>query len=286
MKRYEVLQWAFSFLKEHSREEKVAEILLQHITGETSAMFLANLREEIDEEIKAKFTDLVKQHALTGVPVQHLIGTAPFYGRDFYVNKHVLIPRFETEEVVLHTIEQINKFEKTVPFTVADLGTGSGVIAITLALELQNVNVIATDISEQALQMAKKNAEKHHADVTFLLGDFLTPLIEANINPHVIVSNPPYIAYKERHLLSDTVEKYDPEIALFANRDGLAAYETIIEQMKQLPKLEERHVIFEIGYQQGEAVANIMKQAFPQSKVSILQDLNGKDRIVFARIFQ
>jgi release factor glutamine methyltransferase len=286
MKRYEVLQWAFSFLKEHSREEKVAEILLQYVTGESGATFLANLREELDEEMQVKFKALVEKHALLGVPVQHVIGSAPFYGRDFFVNEDVLIPRFETEEVVWHTIEKIKTLASTDSFIVADLGTGSGVIAITIALELPEVIVYATDISEKALRVAKKNAGNLGANITFLHGDFLQPLIKENINPHVIVSNPPYIAYTERQQLSDTVEKYDPEIALFAENNGLAAYETIAEQIKLLPKRSERIVIFEIGHGQGEAVTDIMKRTFLSCDVSVLQDINGKDRIVSVKIFQ
>lgn len=286
MKRYEVLKWAFSFLKKYSREEKVAEILLQHVTGETGAKFFANLRDELDEEQQAQFKGLIEKHALSGVPVQHLISSAPFYGREFFVNEDVLIPRFETEEVVRHTMEKTKTFESVNSAVIADLGTGSGAIAITLALELPKVKVYATDISERALQVAKKNAADLGANVIFYRGDFLQPIIAANINPHVIVSNPPYIAYDEREQLSDTVEKYDPEIALFAENDGLAAYETIAEQIKLLPERAERLVIFEIGHKQGEAVINIMKQLFPHSNVTILQDINGKDRIVSVKIYQ
>lgn len=283
MKRYEVLQWAFSFLREHGREEKAAEMLLKHIVGEDGAHFFANLREDIDDALKAKFIKMVEAHALTGVPVQHLIESAHFFGREFIVNEDVLIPRFETEEVVAHAIEKIKEMKIDQP-VIADLGTGSGIIAITLALELEHARVYATDISEKALRIAKQNAEKLNAEVAFFHGDFLEPIINEGIDPDVIVANPPYIAHSERDALSDTV-KFDPDIALFAEREGLAAYETILAQMKMLPARNRRLVIFEIGHLQGEKVKNLVKQSFPESDVSLLKDINGKDRIISATIF-
>src|SRR5699024_11831000 len=139
------LQWAFSFLKKHQREEKLAEILLQHMTHNNPTTFFANMQTEIDEATLQQYKRYIEDHALKGTPVQHIIGSAPFYGRDLYVTRDVLIPRFETEEVVYHAIEEIkNLFDGTV--SVVDLGTGSGIIAITLALELANAKVYATDI--------------------------------------------------------------------------------------------------------------------------------------------
>src|SRR5699024_5208617 len=282
MKQYKVLQWAFSFLNKYQREEKVAELLWQHVTQQSSTMFYANMQQDIDEATQRRFEELIYEHALHGTPLQHMIGSAPFYGREFVVNKDVLIPRFETEEVVFHVIEQIKQQLHDEKITIADLGTGSGVIAITLALELPHIDVYATDISEHALQVAQKNANEHHVKVQFSHGDFLMPMIKDEINPHVIVSNPPYIAKSERNLLADTVKDYDPELALFADNQGLAAYETIVKQVTKLASREKRLLIFEIGYEQGEAVLRIIKHTFPQSDIRILQDINGKDRIVSA----
>lgn len=282
MKQYKVLQWAFSFLEKYNREEKVAEILLQHITEQSSASFYANMQEAIAEDARARFIEMVKDHAINGTPVQHMIGTAAFYGRDFFVNEKVLIPRFETEEVVFHAIEEIKRTTCQEQITVVDLGTGSGVIAITLALELPQLVVYASDISEYALQNSQKNARKYDANINFFQGDFLQPMIDKGLNPEVIISNPPYIAERERHLLTDTVENFDPDLALFAENEGLAAYEKIVHQVAELPRLEGRLLIFEIGYEQAAAVTAIIERVFPQSEVTVRQDINGKNRIVSA----
>src|SRR5690625_2331764 len=222
MKQFEVLEWAFSFLKKYHREPRVAEILLQHLTKQRNPEFYMTMHERLDETIKNEFIKQVKRHAELGMPIQHIMGVAHFYGREFIVNEDVLIPRFETEELVQHTIEGIKQIQTKEPLVIADIGTGSGVIAITLALELENVIIYATDISERALQVANQNASRHDVDVTFLHGDFLQPLIKKEIKPNIIISNPPYIAENERYLLTDTVEKFDPHLALFAENDGLA----------------------------------------------------------------
>lgn len=276
-KQYEVLRRASLFLEKNNREPKVAEILLMHHLGQSRTEFYARMRELVPEAVQKRFEEDIERHVETGVPVQHITGSESFYGREFLVNEHVLIPRPETEELVLAVIKEVEKLENPV---LVDIGTGSGVIAITLALELANGFVFATDLSEQALQVAKKNAERLFADVTFMQGDFLQPLFENNVSPNVLVSNPPYIAKEEAKDLSDTVKHFDPALALFADDEGLAAYKQIIHHAKNLPELE--LIAFEIGYQQEKAVSKLLKHAFPQSTVQTLKDMNGKDRIVLA----
>lgn len=278
-KQYEVLQWASLFLKNHQREPYVAEILLQHYLNEPRAKFLANMRDPIPLAIVEQFKKAIINHAKTGIPVQHIIGKTEFYGREFHVTKDVLIPRMETEELVQCVLKKIQTIE---PLTIVDLGTGSGVIAITLALESSH-HIYATDISGDALKVAKRNAISLEATVQFYEGDFLQPMIDEEIHPDVIVSNPPYIAKEDAEYLSDTVKDFDPDLALFADHHGLKAYETIIKQVRQL-KSRPKHLFFEIGYNQGEAVTRIIRQAFPASDVSVYQDMNGKDRIIYANI--
>ena len=284
-KQHEVLQWAFSFLKEHGREEAVAEILLQHHLNVSRSKFYTTMHEPIRKEIVDIFKRDIMKHAKTGVPVQHLTGIAHFYSRSFQVNENVLIPRFETEELVHHVIHFVQKEYKDEPVTIVDVGTGSGVIAITLALELFNVKVYATDISKAALQVAKTNAQMHDANVQFLYGDFLQPMIEQNIIPQIIVSNPPYINKKDEALLSDTVIEFDPHLALFAENEGLKAYEEITSQLTSVID-EKANVFFEIGYDQAEAVTSIVKKRFPYSDVKTIKDINHKDRIISAEITQ
>lgn len=282
-KIYEVLQRASLFLEKANREPKVAEILIRHHLRLSRQEWLLSLRESIPEAKVEQIERDIQNHAATGVPVQHLTGIEAFYGRSFRVNEHVLIPRPETEELVQAVIERLSSDGQSV--RIADIGTGSGVIAITLALELNNAQVFATDISEAALQVARQNAEKLHADVTFCQGDFLSPFIHAQKPFDIIVSNPPYIAKSEASELSDTVRDFDPEMALFADGNGMAAYHQIIRQMKEIPLTQKSFLAFEIGYQQGNLVKEQIQHVFPDSKVEIKQDINGKDRIVLAGNF-
>ncbi|MFA1822688.1 peptide chain release factor N(5)-glutamine methyltransferase [Virgibacillus oceani] len=288
-KQYEVLHRASLFLEKYNREPKVAEILLQHHLQVSRAAFYSMMQEPVPETMIKRLEADIKKHAETGVPLQHLTGTAAFYGRSFLVNENVLIPRMETEELVQHVIGEVNIIQSTdlkktsTPLKVVDVGTGSGVIAISLKLELEDAVVFATDISTKALQIAKQNAQQLNADVRFLQGNFLDPCIKQNIKADVIVSNPPYIARKEKPLLADTVKDFDPEIALFADENGLFAYKIIMEQAKHIIK-ENGLLVFEIGHEQGEVVKQLVKHAYPQSTVNIIKDINGKDRIVSAKL--
>lgn len=281
--QHEVLKRASLFLSSHQRESNVAWILLQHYLQVSRPAFFTRMREAVPPDVLKQFTKAVCKHAETGIPVQHLTGSESFYGREFQVNKHVLIPRPETEELVQHVINGTQKFAQKEPLTIADVGTGSGVIACTLALELENVNVYATDISDEALTVARQNARESEAEVTFMQGNFLQPLIENNIQADIIVSNPPYIAKSEKRFMADTVTEYDPEIALFAEENGLAAYRVITRQLSSVLKTNGL-TAFEIGCGQAEEVAQLLKQQFLQSDVRILTDINQKERIVTAEI--
>ncbi|WP_175495467.1 peptide chain release factor N(5)-glutamine methyltransferase [Gracilibacillus orientalis] len=271
------LKWASSFLQKHNCESKVAEILLLHILDWSKTDMLIYLQEPIASEKLAYFQQKIEQHAETKIPVQHLTGVEDFYGRTFHVNQHVLIPRPETEELVQCVTEAVDKSD----FTCVDIGTGSGIIAVCLAKEWESrqVEMLATDLSDDALRVAEKNAEKHQAKINFYQGNFLAPLINEGKKVDIIVSNPPYISYEEADSLSETVKHYDPEMALFAENNGLAAYYEIIHQADQVLN---RHgmLFFEIGHTQAEAVSKLIKQQFPESKVTALQDINGQDRIV------
>src|SRR5690606_6931729 len=164
---------------------------------------------------------------------------------------------------------------------IADIGTGSGIIAITMKCELPNALVTATDISQPALETAALNAERLHAEIDFRLGDLTEPIKDRKWD--VVLSNPPYIGHEEAPSLSDSVRDFEPHNALFADQEGLALYEKMAEQF---PKLINKPGIigFEIGYQQGPAVEKMLKSAFPDALVYIKEDINKKDRMVFAII--
>lgn len=281
-KQYEVLNWASLFLEKYQRETRVAELLLQHHLGVTRTKFYTTMQDIVPANVLSVFEDDLFQHATTGVPIQHLIGTESFFGRDFLVNQDVLIPRPETEELVLQVINHAKERIKNTPPTIVDVGTGSGVIAVTLALEIPGATVYATDISDEALVVAKQNAMVHQADVIFLQGNYLQPVREVQLQVDLIVSNPPYISETEKKNLADTVIDFDPALALFAEENGLAAYKEIISQLPN-DLTESGAVFFEIGYQQGEVVCELLKERFPNSEPVIVKDINKNDRIVICK---
>ncbi len=278
---HEVLQWASLFLEKHNREPKVAEILLLHHLQINKSQLLMRLRDIMPAASLIAYQQDLKAHADTGVPVQHLTGYETFYGRDFYVDKNVLIPRPETEELVLGTLERLTGNQA--PLTVVDVGTGSGIIGITMKLELPSLDMHAVDISQPALTIAKRNADTLQANLSFEQSDFLTSWVDAGRTADVIISNPPYIPWDEEFTLADTVKNFDPSLALFAESNGLYAYQQIVKQATKV--LSTRGLLaFEIGAQQGEAVKHIIQLQFPKSHVEICQDINAKDRMVFASI--
>lgn len=209
-----------------------------------------------------------------GIPVQYIVGNVDFYGNIFEVNKDVLIPRFETEELVEKTIGYINEiFNKKVD--IVDIGTGSGCIAITLKKQL-DCEVDAVDISVDALNVAKRNALKIGADVNFIEGDLLKPL---NKKYDVIISNPPYIAIEDKEIM-DVVKKNEPHLALFADNEGLKCYQDILKDASKY--LNNRSIIaFEIGYLQALEIKKIVKDYFPNSIIKVEKDLQGRDRFIF-----
>lgn len=208
-----------------------------------------------------------------GEPVQYIVGNVNFYGNEIKVNKNVLIPRFETEELVEYTISYIKKMFKE-KINIIDLGTGSGCIAITLKKKI-NSNVSAIDISKEALEVAKENAKKNKVEIDFIQNDMLD-----NISNKfdVIISNPPYISKNEE--IQDIVRKNEPSLALYADNEGLYYYEKIIKQAKK--NLKEKFIIaFEIGYMQGEKIKKLAEQNYPKAEVVLKKDLQGKDRFIF-----
>ena len=277
---YEALKRASSYLQENGREEGAARILLQHEMGLSYSGLISSMRDEISEQQFERFWANIEAH-VKGIPVQHLTGSEEFYGRNFLVNSDVLIPRPETEELIEETLQLIDCHLPKKELAIADIGTGSGIIAITLKCELPDAQVVATDISQPALDMAAKNAERLNAHIDFRLGDLAEPLEGEKWD--VILSNPPYISYAEAPGLSDSVRDFEPHHALFADNEGLALYE---KMAKQFPKLLNKPgaIGFEIGYQQGPAVEKLLKEAFPDALVYSKKDINKNDRMVFALV--
>ncbi|MGP4079385.1 peptide chain release factor N(5)-glutamine methyltransferase [Pseudalkalibacillus sp. R45] len=276
----EALKWASSFLNEKSREPNAAEWLLCHVLGARRSEMLSSLERILTEVEEQQFSDYVKKHA-EGTPVQYITKTEEFYGRPFMVSPEVLIPRPETEELVLAVLERIQKhFPERDKLNVVDIGTGSGIIAITLKLERPDLNVTGVDIAEESLQVARENVRNLGADIRWIRGDLFQPFIASDERFDVIVSNPPYIPEADIETLSSIVKDYEPIRALVGGADGYQFYEKMIDTLPDV--LEERGLIaFEVGYDQGTTVASLLHEKLgDQVETEILTDINGKERIV------
>lgn len=209
-----------------------------------------------------------------GISPQYIVGNVNFFGNIIDINNKVLIPRFETELLVEKTIKYINNFFDTKDVDILDIGTGSGCIAITLKKEL-NSNVVGVDVSDEALEVAKKNAISNNVDVKFILSDLFN---NVNNKFDVIISNPPYI--REYEVIDDIVKNNEPHLALYAKDNGLYFYDKILSECSNY--LSDRFLIaFEIGFEQGEAIKNLAYKYLDNINVSVEKDYSGKDRFVF-----
>lgn len=207
-------------------------------------------------------------------PVQYIVGNVDFYGYTLDVNEDVLIPRRETEELVEEVIKRSKCFLNPV---IIDVGTGSGAIAISLSKEL-GLKVYASDISEKALKVAKKNVEKTKSLVTLYKGNMLRPYIDKNLKVDIIVSNPPYI--KEDEEIQDIVKNNEPHIALYAKNNGLEFYEKILKDAHKILK-DKFLIAFEIGCTQANDIELLAKKYLKNVKVETKKDLSDKNRFVF-----
>ncbi|QQK81664.1 peptide chain release factor N(5)-glutamine methyltransferase [Salicibibacter cibi] len=273
----EALQWASSFFQKKGLETKAAKYLMQDLLQLESVAYHLHLREYLSDGQWEQYEAWVERHG-EGEPVQYITGGAYFYGRRFSVNRSVLIPRQETEEMVELVIAKAKKrFQRP---AIADIGTGSGAIAITLALEYPDSTVSALDVSFEALAIAKRNGEALGASsVAFMEGDLLAPLREEERQIDVIVANPPYIATREWRGLASLVRDHEPRKALDGGGDGLFFYRKLAEDIPYVLAADGL-AFFEIGEMQGPAVALLMEQQLPGVDVDIVQDINGKDRFV------
>ena len=229
--------------------------------------------EYLKKYYKGNVDDAIKR-LQNGEPAQYIVGNVDFYGYELDVDKRVLIPRRETEELVEEVIKRNVMFENP---TIIDIGTGSGAIAISLSKEL-NTHVYASDISYEALDVAKKNALKNEANVTFFEGDMLKPYIDNCIKVDIIVSNPPYIRHDE--LIEDIVKDNEPGIALYAKQNGLEYYDSILKNANKV--LNNKYLIaFEIGCMQADDIIILANKYLNNTKVEVKKDLSGKNRMLF-----
>lgn len=275
MNREQALQKACFLLREQAKEESLAKFLLMYILEEDLVEFNSNYYKVLDTELRDRYFDLIAEHIKTEKPLSHLVGFDYFYGRKYFVTNAVLSPRMETEELVYKVINYV-RTNKLRNIKLLDLCTGSGVIGITIKKELEDigVEVICSDISSEALKVAQKNADINKAKIKLVESDLFTNIEEKF---DIIVSNPPYIPYKDKETLSKNVLNYDPHLALFAEEEGMYFYRLILENAGRYLKNEGK-VFFEIGYDQKEKIEYLAnKNGY---LVEVTKDINGKDRMV------
>ena len=269
---YEVLDRASSFLSELNHSSFVAEWLMRERLDWSKTELVMQYRNVMPvSELKQFERDF--EEFLKGLPMQQIIGHEWFYNRKFKVTEDTLIPRPETEE----WLEQVLTDLPQEPLSIVDIGTGTGIIGLTVKLERPADDVTITDISKEALDVAKENAQVLGAEITAELGDLFEPLVGKKFD--AIISNPPYISEAEINVMDQSVLDYEPKSALFADEDGLAIYKRMAESIEKYLKPNGR-IYLEIGYQQGDSVSRLFKNAFPDAKVTVWQDFNQLDRVV------
>lgn len=254
-------------------EQKLA---LEQVLNLSKPELTVNKERELTKREYKKYKKINKR--LKKEPIQYILKKAYFYNNEFYVNKHVLIPRPETEVLVEKTNNLINKHFKNKKINILDIGTGSGVIAITLKQLNKNTNVTATDIKTKCIQIARRNSKSLNTNVEFIKTN-LYKGIEKKFE--VIISNPPYID-ENSTTVEEKVRNNEPKIALFAKDEGLSYYREILKNIDKI--LRKRYIIaFEIGENQGKKIEKIAKEYLPNSKVIIEKDYNGFDRYLFIK---
>ena len=265
-------------LDEKNKDCNVAKVLFYHLAHKEPHQLYLMMDEDVDEELYQAFQEGMNRY-MNGEPIQYIKGKETFFSRDFTVNENVLIPRYETEELVENILYKIDDyFEDYEKITLCDVGTGSGAIAVSLALEEPKLNVYATDISHEALEVAKLNADDLGANVTFYQGDMLQPLVDHDIKVDIFVSNPPYIPNEQD--IESVVKDNEPHVALFGGNDGLYFYRKIFSHAKEVIK-DRALLAFEMGFDQRELMCEAVEHYFPGIRYEIIKDINGKDRMLF-----
>lgn len=272
----EALKINEAYALDNNKEDSGVKLLLLHFSRLETADLLLKLDEEMPQELYDEFLYGVDRYITQNIPVQHILGYEYFYGHKFVVNGDVLIPRYETEELVANVLMMYDEVFEGRKVDVLDLGTGSGCLAVTLDIEEENMNVSASDISEEALHTAKLNNQNLNGNVTFYQGDWLSPFEGMKFD--IVVSNPPYIPVGE--YVEELVVENEPDIALFGGDDGLDFYRIIIENVQA--HLNDRYIVaFEHAYDKAKELRKIITKHFTDVEIIQKKDLQGKDRMTF-----
>jgi len=259
-----------------------AEVLLGHVLGMSKTGLCTEPERSLTSAETKRLLDLVRRR-LDREPAAYILGRCEFYGIDFYVESHTLIPRPETELLVEEALELARRISRQgEQIAIADIGTGCGAIAISLALALPQARIYATDISPSALKVAEVNCRRHgvNGQVELLQGNLLEPLPRA---VDLIVANLPYVKDCEFVDLSPEITEYEPSVALAGGRDGLDKIREMLEQMRGKGDVHlggrPAYVLLEIGQGQGEMVTSLVNQYFPQASIELIPDLGDIERV-------
>ncbi len=258
--------------KSHCHSD-LAKILLAELLEKNPLELLNYLDLEVSEDICDKYKQAVIA-IQEGKPLQYVLGKVNFYGNSFYIDERVLIPRFETEELVENTIKYIEKYF-TDPIDIIDLGTGSGVIGLTLEQKVNTNKVDLIDISKDALEVTKINKDKLNSNANIIENDMLDSIKEKY---DVIISNPPYIKTNEE--IESIVKDNEPHLALYAGEDGLDYYKKIIKNIKSNMK-DRCLVAFEIGNAQSKDIKDLINKELKDAKIEVKKDLSDRERMLF-----
>ena len=283
-----LLDKSILYLEKNSIDESklIAEIVFSHVLNVDRMMLFTKYKDEIEDEKIERIRYFIQKIGREKFPVQYLLNEQEFYGRKFYVDKGVLIPRQDTEvlvekmiNILKNNILKNKNFEKNSKIhpKILDIGVGSGIIGITAALEIKDSYVLGVDISEKALETAKKNKELLKvSNIKFLKSNLFENVEFKQFD--MIVSNPPYISLNEAGIMSDDTLLHEPSEALFAENDGLYFYYEICQKAADY-LADFGYLLFEIGYKQGKNVAKIMTSSGFKN-VEVIKDLAGLDRVV------
>ena len=279
-----LLDKSVKYLEKNDIEEGklIAEIVFSHVLNIDRMMLFTKYRDDIEDEEIEKIRYFIQKIGREKFPVQYLLNEQEFYGRKFYVDKGVLIPRQDTEILVEKMIDILKDkvLKNEIHPKILDIGVGSGIIGITAALEIESSYVLGVDISDKALETAQKNKEiLKVSNIKFLKSDLFENVEFREFD--MIVSNPPYISLNEVGIMSDDTLLHEPSEALFAENDGLYFYYEICQKASDY-LADFGYLLFEIGYKQGKNVAKIMASSGFKN-IEVVKDLAGLDRVVIGQ---
>jgi release factor glutamine methyltransferase len=268
----QALQWARLQLVASQTLRQDIESLLCHVLQCASSRLISYPEQQLTPAQQQSFVSLVEQRQ-QGIPVAHLTGSRGFWSLDIEVNRHTLIPRPDTELLVSLALEKIQP-----GMCIADLGTGSGAIALAIKAECHDIWMLATDYSQPALLQAKQNAVKNHLDVHFVRGQWLDAIQSEALD--MIISNPPYIRSDDPHLTNGDL-RFEPLTALASGADGLDDIRQLVHQASRVIK-SNGWLMIEHGYDQSQAVQALFQQA-GFSEIQAFQDYGQQDRVVIGK---